>query len=337
MKKSILLSILLSLVSMTSSHGMQVSLSLTQKAFKHKERFFSSTNRLNDHHHSPFESFEHKGVVIKRDRFGNLLPQWHTFLENITNKLEVMVTHLKDKCPGKAIIVTVPVMQFGLASNLMEAGFTLHYAKMDGTPQDRAEFIYKNGSPIPTPATAIAGSKIFLRNNKGEILFIHDRNPHLQNMLMIPGGGVDVQEFIEEACVRELKEETGLIVKPQDLDVLAIGNRKNVNPYGMSDTCWYFTADKFEGNVVLQHSEIKEALWAPLDEVLFYGKYKNLTPTLTTMEILQHLYFGSSKSIKIKIPDLRQQLKPAVQRDINDTMDLFLFELSKKPQYLTKE
>jgi hypothetical protein len=42
-------------------------------------------------------------------------------------------------------------------------------------------------SPIPPPSTAISGSKIFLRNDKGEILFIEDKNINLHKLLMIPG------------------------------------------------------------------------------------------------------------------------------------------------------
>lgn len=337
MKKSILVSILFSLVSMTESYGMHTlmtaPLRTTLPLLRHQARFFSPVNSIKE----PDNSFEYKGVLIKRDRFGNLHPQWQTLQQDHSTQLEDMVDVLSDQYPGKAFIVTLPVEQFHLASGLSDAGFTLHHAQVNGSSSDRAEFIYKNGSPIPAPATAIAGSKIFLRNNRGEVLFVHDRNPHLANMLMIPGGGVDVQEFIEQACVRELREETGLMVKPEHLNVIAIGNRVKVNPQGMSDTCWYFTADRFEGDLAAQQSEIKELLWAPLDDVLFHGKYRDLTPTLTTIEILKHLYKGATKPEKIKIPDLRQQLKPEKQRDPNDTMDLFLFGLSNHSMPVWKE
>ncbi|OGL36542.1 hypothetical protein A3E49_01205 [Candidatus Saccharibacteria bacterium RIFCSPHIGHO2_12_FULL_49_19] len=45
-----------------------------------------------------------------------------------------------------------------------------------------------------------------------------------------PGGHVDADETIREAAVRELKEETGLIVKEQDLKLFHILQDENIAP-----------------------------------------------------------------------------------------------------------
>jgi 8-oxo-dGTP pyrophosphatase MutT (NUDIX family) len=50
---------------------------------------------------------------------------------------------------------------------------------------------------------------IILRN--GELLLIHRQKPG-RDYYILPGGGVDLDESFEEACVREVKEETGLDV-----------------------------------------------------------------------------------------------------------------------------
>ncbi len=46
--------------------------------------------------------------------------------------------------------------------------------------------------------------KAFLLNNQNQVFLLHDRNNHYD----LPGGGVDEGETLEQACVRELIEET---------------------------------------------------------------------------------------------------------------------------------
>jgi 8-oxo-dGTP diphosphatase len=53
---------------------------------------------------------------------------------------------------------------------------------------------------------------IIIRN--GKLLLIQRHRPG-RDFYVLPGGGVDLEERFEEACIREVKEETGL-------DVLAI-------------------------------------------------------------------------------------------------------------------
>ncbi len=63
--------------------------------------------------------------------------------------------------------------------------------------------VYKN--PVPTVDVIIE------LGNKGEIVLIKRRNPPMG--LAIPGGFVDYGERVEDAAVREAREETGLDVK----------------------------------------------------------------------------------------------------------------------------
>jgi 8-oxo-dGTP pyrophosphatase MutT (NUDIX family) len=53
---------------------------------------------------------------------------------------------------------------------------------------------------------------IIIRN--GKLLLIH-RQKSGRDYYVLPGGGVDLEESFEEACIREVREETGL-------DVLAL-------------------------------------------------------------------------------------------------------------------
>jgi ADP-ribose pyrophosphatase YjhB (NUDIX family) len=50
---------------------------------------------------------------------------------------------------------------------------------------------------------------------EGKVLLIQRANEPLRGRWMIPGGTVEIGETLEAALVREVEEETGLIVKPR--------------------------------------------------------------------------------------------------------------------------
>lgn len=68
-------------------------------------------------------------------------------------------------------------------------------------------------SPPKTPLLAADG---LVRDAEGRVLLIRRKNP--PPGWALPGGFVDVGEDPRDACVRELKEETGL-----DVEVLSLG------------------------------------------------------------------------------------------------------------------
>jgi ADP-ribose pyrophosphatase YjhB (NUDIX family) len=60
------------------------------------------------------------------------------------------------------------------------------------------------------------------------VLLVKRAHPPLQAQWSIPGGVLEVGELIREAAVREAREETGLIVEPEDL--LGVYDRILRNP-----------------------------------------------------------------------------------------------------------
>jgi len=50
--------------------------------------------------------------------------------------------------------------------------------------------------------------------DEGRVLLIRRGKPPLQGRWVVPGGTVELGETLEEAVVRELREETGLEVRP---------------------------------------------------------------------------------------------------------------------------
>ena len=65
---------------------------------------------------------------------------------------------------------------------------------------------------MPLPRTPALTTDCAVFDARGRVLLIRRRNPPFEGRYALPGGFVDVGETVEDACRRELKEETGLKV-----------------------------------------------------------------------------------------------------------------------------
>ena len=65
---------------------------------------------------------------------------------------------------------------------------------------------------MPFPATPALTTDCVVFDTEGRVLLIRRRNPPFQGSYALPGGFVEVGERVEDACRRELKEETGIEV-----------------------------------------------------------------------------------------------------------------------------
>jgi 8-oxo-dGTP diphosphatase len=80
----------------------------------------------------------------------------------------------------------------------------------------------------------------------GRIIFIRRKNPPYKGSWAFPGGFVEYGETVEEAVVREVREETGVIIKIQEL--LGVYSDPGRDPRGhMITVC--FLANKTEGEL----------------------------------------------------------------------------------------
>jgi 8-oxo-dGTP diphosphatase len=62
------------------------------------------------------------------------------------------------------------------------------------------------------PRTPALTTDAVIFDSKGRVLLVRRGNPPFKGEYALPGGFVDVGETVEEACRRELKEETGIVV-----------------------------------------------------------------------------------------------------------------------------
>ena len=86
---------------------------------------------------------------------------------------------------------------------------------------------------VDRPAVGVGAVLI----HEGKVLLIRRGKEPLRGRWVVPGGTVEVGETLEEALVREIQEETGLIVRP--VEVVTVFDRRlkdtPVNPEQKSE------------------------------------------------------------------------------------------------------
>lgn len=95
------------------------------------------------------------------------------------------------------------------------------------------------------PASAVD----LIVERKEEILLIKRRDYPYEDCWAIPGGFLDYnKETLENAAVRELKEETSLVVKEKDLRLLGVYSEPTRDPRDHVISHVYIV-DKYSGNL----------------------------------------------------------------------------------------
>ena len=104
----------------------------------------------------------------------------------------------------------------------------------------------------------------WILNSKGEFL-IQKRTPNKRtfpNMWSQTGGAVDKGESTLQAALRECKEELGIDIPPENMELIVSFKRK----YDFVDV-WLVRQDIDIEKLVLQEDEVADAKWATVDEI----------------------------------------------------------------------
>lgn len=89
------------------------------------------------------------------------------------------------------------------------------------------------------PKTPLLSTDCVVFNPRGEVLLIQRKNPPFQGQFALPGGFVDIGEAVEDACRRELMEETG--VKAGRLTLVGVYSDPKRDPRGHTASVVFMT------------------------------------------------------------------------------------------------
>jgi 8-oxo-dGTP diphosphatase len=116
------------------------------------------------------------------------------------------------------------------------------------------------------------GSAALIENSEGKFL-IGKRNIFPKGMWVFPGGGVNYGETSEQAVIREIKEETGLDIKPLEL----IKVEEMIVPENEVHRIIFFYKAKVIGGKEKPSTDIEELKWLTPEEIV---RLENLGHTI---------------------------------------------------------
>ena len=111
---------------------------------------------------------------------------------------------------------------------------------------------------------------IFIINDKREVL-LEKRSANKRfspNKWGLCAGHVDAYETLEDAALREIKEEVGLDVTPKEL--IPYGEREiTISDSNSHITYFYYVkCNKKEDEFIIQEEELSEVKWFNIDEII---------------------------------------------------------------------
>ena len=119
------------------------------------------------------------------------------------------------------------------------------------------------------------GASIIVENEYGEVLLQKRADNHCWGYA---GGSVELDEVVEDAAIRELFEETGLIAK--ELTLFGVFSGKDTHyiyPNGdeVSNVDIVYLCKDYTGQLIRQESEVEELRFFPADDLP-----ENLSPPI---------------------------------------------------------
>ncbi len=132
-------------------------------------------------------------------------------------------------------------------------------------------------------------SYIIFRNPKGEVAFLKRTGDRwMSGHYSLPAGKVEHDESFIACAVREVEEEVGVNIQPQDLEYKAAVHRYTEDPQGNNWIDVFFEASNWEGELINAEPEAHSELAWFLPESL----PKNTVPNV--QEVLKRIRSGET-------------------------------------------
>ena len=132
----------------------------------------------------------------------------------------------------------------------------------------------------PHPQVAVG---IILFNSQNEVLLIKRSKPPAEGLWTLPGGKVKYGESLQQACIREMLEETGIEIKPAQL-VEVVERVTEGFHYVIMD----YLAVQTTSNEPVPASDAKDAQWVSLENFSDYETTEGLLPVIKQASLHNH-------------------------------------------------
>jgi ADP-ribose pyrophosphatase YjhB (NUDIX family) len=129
-----------------------------------------------------------------------------------------------------------------------------------------ARIDYFNDPQAPKANSIVPSVTAIVPNEQGELLLVHKTD---NDLWALPGGGMDVGEYMADAVVREVKEETGIDVEVTGV-VGIYTNPNHVMAYDDGEVrqqCSICFTTRMVGGQPATSSETKEVRFVPTEQL----------------------------------------------------------------------
>jgi 8-oxo-dGTP diphosphatase len=124
---------------------------------------------------------------------------------------------------------------------------------------------YTYDYPRPTVACETVVFDLYDDNNIPQVLLVKRKHEPFKGMWSLPGGFLEMDEELETCAARELSEETGLDVDPDDLRQAFTVGKINRDPRSRVIAVVYtIVVDRFEHSVCAS-DDAEEVAWFKMD------------------------------------------------------------------------
>jgi 8-oxo-dGTP diphosphatase len=139
-----------------------------------------------------------------------------------------------------------------------------------------------------TPYTSVVDVLVLLYRQDGRVLLLRRAEPEYQGQLTIVGGHLEDREWCDEGACREVREEVGVLVEPENLELSCTAHL--LAPSGQRRLALLFTTQSWTGEPRNCEPHRHTALvWADPGE-----PPADVHPF--TRELLQHFVTGSPRA-----------------------------------------